>query len=235
MIQRFLQNVAELQRAIGRAQKEDVSLAEQRQGLVTDFKAKQKEAKRMVIITAISAVKNAAQGIRDLRLQQLISELDQTQDLNELKQKADKILELGTEAESSPSNAIAKPPKVPFEISDDVLADYNEMMKCYDAGAYRSAVILCGRILETVLHRKYFEVTNNDLLEKSPGIGLGNLVAKLSEKNVAIDPALGNQIHLINQVRVHSVHHKKQAFMPSQQQAQAIILYTLDIVEKLFI
>jgi hypothetical protein len=84
------------------------------------------------------------------------------------------------------------------------------------------------------LHRKYFDVTKNDLLEKSPGMGLGNLVAKLSEQGVLLDPGLGNQIHLINQVRIHSVHQKQDAFKPSEAQAQAIVLYTTDVLDKLF-
>jgi len=93
---------------------------------------------------------------------------------------------------------------------------------------------LCGRVMETALHRKYYEATGQDLLEKAPGIGLGNLIAKLSEKGVKLDPGLTNQIHLINQVRVFSVHTKQDAFIPSKMQAQAIVLYTIDILEKVF-
>ena len=89
-------------------------------------------------------------------------------------------------------------------------------------------------MLEIALHRKYYELTKNDLLEKSPGIGLGNIIAKLKEKNITLDPALTNQIHLINQIRIFSVRKKKEAFYPSKQQTQATILYTLDILEKLF-
>ncbi len=95
-------------------------------------------------------------------------------------------------------------------------------------------MILCGRVLETALHRKYFDATGNDLLEKAPGTGLGNLIAKLAEKGIALDPGLPNQVHLINQVRVFSVHTKQQAFTPTKLQAEAIVLYTLDILEKLF-
>ena len=118
--------------------------------------------------------------------------------------------------------------------SSDVEADLNELQKCYDAGCYRSAVILCGRLLETALHRVYFDCTGNDLLEKSPGIGLGNLIAKLKENHVELDPGLSNQIHLINQVRVHSVHQKKDLFTPSREQAHAIMLYTVDVLGRLF-
>ncbi|HLC66504.1 MAG TPA: hypothetical protein VJK52_02585, partial [Candidatus Nanoarchaeia archaeon] len=94
--------------------------------------------------------------------------------------------------------------------------------------------VLCGRILETALHRKYYEATGQDILEKSPGIGLGNLIAKMKEKGINLDPALANQIHLINQVRVFSVHKKQEAYSPSKAQAQAIILYTMDSISQLF-
>lgn len=123
---------------------------------------------------------------------------------------------------------------VPVDIREDIEADIIELHKCFESECYRSAVMLCGRLLETALHRKYFEVTGNDLLEKSPGIGLGNLIAKLSEKDVAVDPGLGNQIHIINQIRVFSVHKKQDAFNPSKQQTNAIMLYTMDAIDKLF-
>ncbi len=71
-------------------------------------------------------------------------------------------------------------------------------------------------------------------MEKSPGIGLGNLIAKLKDKGVMVDPALTNQIHLINQVRVFSVHKKKEPFNPSEQQTHAMVLYTLDVLERIF-
>ena len=84
------------------------------------------------------------------------------------------------------------------------------------------------------MHKKYKDVTGIDLLEKAPDIGLGNLVARLKEKNIEIDPGLGNQIHLINQLRIASVHKRKQPFIPSKAQTKAAILYTLDIIKKLF-
>lgn len=123
---------------------------------------------------------------------------------------------------------------VPAEIKSDIDADAHELERCFSTGAYRSCVVLCGRILETALHRKYFERTGQDILEKSPGIGLGNLIAKMKEKGISLDPALANQIHLINQVRVFSVHKKQEAFTPNRTQAQAIMLYTMDAVGKLF-
>lgn len=124
--------------------------------------------------------------------------------------------------------------KLPGEIKDEIIADNKELEACFKSGCYRSAIVLCGRILETALHRKYFESTGMDILEKNPGIGLGNLIAKLAEKGVQLDPGLAQQIHLINNVRVFSVHKKQRTFYPTKIQAEAIILYTLDALERMF-
>lgn len=126
------------------------------------------------------------------------------------------------------------PVKVPSDIYGEIEADVNELEKCMNAECYRSAVILCGRILETALFRKYYEETQNDLLETAPGTGLGTVIKKLKDANVELDPAITQQIHLINQIRVHSVHSKQIPFYPSSSQTQAIILYTLDVLEKLW-
>ncbi|MBU2561334.1 MAG: hypothetical protein KKD17_03475 [Nanoarchaeota archaeon] len=125
-------------------------------------------------------------------------------------------------------------PALPEEIAENIQADVDELQRCFGSGCYRSAIILCGRIIETALHRKYFEVTGNDALEKEPGIGLGKLVARMSEKSIRLDPGLPQQIHFINQVRIFSVHTKQESFAPSQNQAQATMLYTMDVLGKLF-
>lgn len=123
---------------------------------------------------------------------------------------------------------------LPFEIRDDVLFDLTEVERCFQAQAYRSVMILCARILETALHRKYYDVTGKDLLETSPNIGLGNIISKLKDANIEIDPAITQQIHLINNVRIFSVHKKQGAFQPSKEQSQATLMYTIDILKKLF-
>jgi hypothetical protein len=167
---------------------------------------------------------------------ELIPELD-NKDLIKLDKTVKKLVNI-TKQLDFPKKELEKifsvSSNIPEDINSDIKADITELNKCFNNGCYRSSVVLCGRLLETALHRKYYEVTQNDLLEKSPGIGLGNIIAKLKEKNVGLDPALTNQIHLINQVRVFSVHKKKEAFYPTKQQTQATILYTLDILEKLF-
>ncbi|MBW3004117.1 hypothetical protein KY337_06155 [Candidatus Woesearchaeota archaeon] len=124
--------------------------------------------------------------------------------------------------------------RLPADIKPELSADIQEVRKCYDAGCYRGAVVLCGRVLEAALHRKYYEATGQDILETNPAIGLGKLIAKLRDHSVKFPPGITEQIHLINKVRISSVHKKQQVFMPSQQQANAIILYTLDVLGKLF-
>lgn len=154
--------------------------------------------------------------------------------LDRMSDAALKILPSQKTETKTQDNVSLKIPKLPEDIKADVLADIREIEKCFNNGLYRSATILCGRVLETALHRKYYEATGNDALEKSPGIGLGNLIAKLKEKNIEIDPAITQQIHLINQVRIFTVHKKKEAFMPSKEQCHAIILYTIDVVGRMF-
>jgi len=127
-----------------------------------------------------------------------------------------------------------KIPRLPIEIKDEVTADLKEIEKCFNNDCLRSSIILCGRVLETSLHRKYFDATGNDLLEKSPGIGLGRIIAKLQEQGVNLPSGLTQQIHLINQTRIFTVHKKQAAFFPTKQQAHAIILFTIDTLEKLF-
>ena len=57
---------------------------------------------------------------------------------------------------------------------------------------------------------------------------------KLSEKGMRFDPGVTQQIHLINQVRISSVHKKQDTFYPTSNQSQAMILFTIDTLQKLF-
>lgn len=125
-------------------------------------------------------------------------------------------------------------PQLPSSIQEEMAADFQELRKCFTATCYRSAVILCGRILETCLYRKYYEATGKDLLVTAPDIGLGKLIAKLSEARVLLDPGIHDQIHLVNKIRIYSVHKKASVFYPSKEQCHAMILYTMDTIRRLF-
>lgn len=133
-----------------------------------------------------------------------------------------------------PQKTTIKIGKIPAEVRNEVKVDLDEVEKCFNHACYRSCVILCGRIIEVCLHAKYFKETGFDILEKNPGIGLGKLIAKMAEKGIKLDPGLSQQIHLVNNVRIFSVHKKQRTFVPGKQQTEAIMLYTFDVIEKLF-
>jgi len=238
MVKEFRNAIRQLNMALDIAMRNGVPVFSEEKSSVADFKSQQREQMKQAVITGISQVDLASKKLFKLQdpivdvIAAHVHGLSSAKEEKKLKELIDKIAELTADLErdETPRTELT----LPAEIKNDVEADVEEMGKCYDATAYRSAVILCGRILETALHRKYFDLTGNDLLEKAPGIGLGNLISKISEQGEALDPGLGNQIHLINQVRVHSVHKKQQAFQPSREQTQAIILYTMDVLKKLF-
>jgi hypothetical protein len=210
----------------------DLSLKDKK-SLINDFNSQRTKYYINHINSTIEKLKDISSNSIDKKDYELIQKLA-TDDKAILKKNVESlILRLKDESDSKEIyNKVNA--NFPNEIKSEMNADINEINKCMSAECYRSAIILCGRILETSLHRLYYETTQNDILEKNPGIGLGTLIAKLKEKNVSLDPALTQQIHLINQVRIFSVHKKQETFNPSKAQAQAIVLYTFDVVEKLF-
>ena len=230
--------ITNLQNTINTALAHNVSLADSSSREVYDFKEKKKAYYRSNIIGALKTVKSIEfdklKGERINEFLLLTNRLD-NQDLNELKLVVDKLAVLAEFVQIPKEKRLFLAPSgLPEEIADEVKADVFELEKCYKSKCYRSAVILCGRLLESALHRKYFETTGKDALEKSPGIGLGNLIKKLSDENVKFEPGLTQQIHLINQARIFSVHRKQEAFYPSKEQAYAIALYTIDVLNKIF-
>ncbi len=200
-----------------------------KKGNIADFKKQKQEGTRMMLKGAIQRLLQETKDTEAYSTAQKLSVAEPA----EMKKHLDKLADMA--AEEPEEKKTYRIPRLPSDIKDEVTADLHEIQACMNTGCYRSAVILCGRIMETALHRKYYDATGQDLLEKAPGTGLGNLIAKLAEKGVKLDPGLPNQIHLINQVRVFSVHAKKEPFRPSKTQAEAIMLYTMDILDKLFI
>ncbi|MEM4263523.1 MAG: hypothetical protein QW666_01335 [Candidatus Woesearchaeota archaeon] len=208
---------------------------------ISDFKKNQDDYFRSAVLNGISFVENSASKL-DVspeydavvgQIKAVVKKLGGTRNVADIKFMVNHLASLASQIKSSESPKFSLH-QVPVDIQADINADFVEMQKCYSAGCYRSVVILCGRLLETAIHRLYFDMTGIDLLEKSPNLGLGNLIAKLKERSIELDPALTNQIHLINQVRVYSVHTKKDAFSPSKEQAHAIMLYTIDSLNKIF-
>ncbi len=213
-----------------------------------DFHIHRTNLKKVQIDRALSALRKDVWEAVPLLFQAndsalLIALLSQTQGFTDYEKRLDSVRQLRallaqvrfpTLLGHSSFIQFKLPLGVPDVLRAEMQSDVLELEKTFHAACYRACVILCGRLLEMGLHRIYFERTGFDILEKNPGIGLGTLVAKLTEKQVEFDPGLTQQIHLINQVRIYSVHKKQASFVPTKAQAQAMILYTLDILEKLF-
>ncbi|MBU0614965.1 MAG: DUF4145 domain-containing protein [Nanoarchaeota archaeon] len=246
----FQKNLINLSNALDTAVKNNVDLTTKIDSAkaIYDFKVKKQLYHVQAVQTALKLVKSASIELPQLnkydsRNSERVSEILvmmpelESNDVSKLKSVVQKIKFLSDQInypKDDIENIFPIPSYIPEDVKSEVKADISELNKCFNAGCLRSAIILCGRLLETALHRKYFETTGNDLLEKSPGIGLGNIIAKLKDQGVLIDPALTNQVHLINQIRIFSVHKKKEAFYPSKDQTHAIVLYSLDAMEKLF-
>jgi hypothetical protein len=243
-LQDFKKSVLELRTALSNAKSKGINLnSSDSVSKVYDFNKSKEDYYRKAVHVAFEQVKKKSVSLGCLvcadvvngplidKIKSLVAKFDSAEEREET---ITKILSIVPEIKVPETNKIKKPDFLPSEIKADVYSDILELEKAFNAGCYRSAAILCGRILEIALHRKYFEVTDIDLLEKSPGIGLGKIVAKLSEKNISFDPGLMQQIHLINNVRISSVHIRQEPFNPTKAQAQAMILYTLDILEKIF-
>jgi len=246
----FKKNLVSLKNAVDNAISREIDLSKeiQKDKMLYDFKEKQKEYYIKAVENALKFVKQNSLELNQLikfdrknaggvtELLELMPELE-SKDIQVLSKAVNKMISVAEQL-NFPKKDLEKlfpvPDFIPLDIKDDIAADIKELNKCFNSDCYRSVVILCGRLLETALHRKYFETTGKDILEKNPGIGLGNLIGKLSEKSVKFDPGLTQQIHLINQVRIFSVHKKQEAFYPSKDQANAMVLYTLDVLGKMF-
>ena len=243
-IKDFKRSIVELKAALLNAKSKGIDFSESPDKTkLYDYGKSKDEYYKKAVMVALDQVRkksstitglvnaDAANGVLVDKVRKFVSELDSSESKLEV---VSRILELLPKIKEPAVSRIQKPASVPAEIRSDVHADIEELEKAFNSGCYRSAAILCGRILEVALHRKYFEATGVDLLEKSPGIGLGKIVAKLSEKSISFDPGLMQQVHLINNVRISSVHIKQEPFQPTKAQAQAMILYTIDILEKIF-
>jgi hypothetical protein len=245
----FIKNFEKLKLALEIAIKNDIKLDNKidTSKAILDYKQNQKKYFFERLENSLKNVIESSFELNSIKLNDSVSkekimkivelvEMFKTKDIIEIEKTVKKInsllkfVKIPTEDDSF----VKLPKNIPSDIKQDVVLDLKELEKCYLNECYRSCVILCGRVLEVALHRKYYEVTGNDILEKNPGIGLGNLIAKLKDKSVVIDPGLSNQIHLINQVRIFSVHKKKERFDLSKGQTQAMVLYTIDILERLF-
>ncbi len=248
MLDSFKRALGNLRFALDKAEKAGLSVLETSPS-VRDFNSQRRTMLCQDIISALSALEQESKSLHSVadkdeksekvivRMLELVHNLRSTSSFDSIRDGAHELRNLAVDLEKDDS--LAPVPSrldfVPDEVRTALESDLAEAARCFEAGCNRSVVILCGRILEVALHRRYYDATGTDLLEKAPGTGLGNLIKKLAEKEVVVDPGLTNQIHMINQLRVSSVHAKRDAFSPTRDQAHAVMLYTVDALKRLFV
>lgn len=121
---------------------------------------------------------------------------------------------------------------IPQDIREETRLDLEEIRKCYNAEVYRSAVGMCGQVLEVLLARKYFEVKGLDPIERK--WTLGRLIGRCIGDGIISEPGLENICNLINSLRISSVHSTCRAYKPQQDDTKPVIEFTLGLVKKLF-
>lgn len=121
---------------------------------------------------------------------------------------------------------------VPQEIREELKLDLEEMQIGYNAGAIRSTLGMCGRVLELVLARRYFEARGIDPITQKWHLGL--LIRKCFEDHVITDEAIGDICNLINRSRIGSVHSVSRLYKPSQDEAKPVVEFTINLVKTFF-
>ncbi len=152
--------------------------APDRERSVYDFAARKADYQQHLVKTALAQVSTAAWSLAQssrgqeravvdilrlmLDLEERISDRDAVLHLVEqIKRRAEKL----RVQSSRPIPLDVRAPRLPPEIDATITADLDEIRRCFASGCYRSVTILCGRVLEAALHRRYYDVTGIDVLE----------------------------------------------------------------------
>jgi hypothetical protein len=114
-----------------------------------------------------------------------------------------------------------------------LLNDLNELKRTMGAGAFRSAIGCCGRVLEGVL--KTIFIKNN--LKFDDSWPLGKLLSQLGETGMYLDPSAKNMANIINSHRISAVHCKRDSRLPipSENDSAGIMYLTLGLIERCLI
>jgi hypothetical protein len=122
---------------------------------------------------------------------------------------------------------------IPFEIRTDIAADIDEIKKCYSSGAYRAAIVFCGRMLEIALARKYFEKTHVDPIKQK--WTLGRLINESKKKIGIFQPGLDSLCETINKVRIPSIHRVREGiYLPTPQDVVGVFHLVQSVLQKLW-
>jgi len=135
--------------------------------------------------------------------------------------------------------------RLPSPLRAEVAQDFVEVQRCYEAGAYRAAISFCGRILEVVLGRKYFEerrksqpsLDGSQIEGEIAGLTIGQILKRCKEIGLQITyPGLDDYANLINRTRVPAIHHKgAPLFLPGPNAARGVVELTVEVIKDLYV
>ena len=111
-------------------------------------------------------------------------------------------------------------------------SNFEEIRKCYNTGAFRSAIGMCGRILELILAVIYFK--EKRCRPHWARVEYRNPDSKMLWRWGVKWTSLGDIFNLINKSRIISVHRTRRLYRPDQDDTKAITEFTIGLVKKLF-
>lgn len=114
------------------------------------------------------------------------------------------------------------------DIAEIINITYDEVLSDYKNCCYISAISLCGKIIETVLHSVYFDVVG-----KSPDddkIGIDAIINKLKKNSYELG-ALRDQMSVIAKHRNKAIHGS--VIIPTRDEARGVISFTKDVLVKI--
>ncbi len=133
--------------------------------------------------------------------------------------------------------------KIPKDLHEEIKADFNEIRKCFSAQAYRASIAFCGRILESVLGRKYYEekkrnnprVTIVDVENELLTLSFGKIIEKCRSVGLLSQQSdVESYADLINKVRILSIHHKPGKFAPGPDAVKGTMNFMSEVIKKLY-
>jgi len=115
-----------------------------------------------------------------------------------------------------------------IQFGEDIKHDLSELQLCLGVGAYRSALVIGGRLLEISL--KLFCLDNQ--IEFSDNWMVGQLIDKITQSGQYLDTSLKSVWQIINQQRIVGVHAKSKSPIPSKEQAFMVSFAVIDTLKK---
>lgn len=115
---------------------------------------------------------------------------------------------------------------LPEDVTENVNLTYKEILVCYRYECFLAAIVLCGKIIETILSALFESVGG----EKADKLGFHSLRSRLKKAGYSFEASLDSQFHVINAHRNKAVHGN--IVVPSRDEARGIIYLTKDVMHK---